>query len=317
MLDKKGITKLQKLLAKYIGKIIPLSAKDILPTDTPSGNYDFIKAHIYGNIMMCEVNRISQAHESHFKYKNLTDTDKSIINSLKQNIETIENLLIKPINEYLETLKSEATKKKESAIKGKVPENLLNKLQEIRDEWETIIKHNYEHYYKNLLPIVKDFLSNLPDWRLIDDSMRNSINHYLKIEIITYNPKFDSYTKGSKQYVLSSEESIEKTINWLSKNEADQWLFKMCDKLGGIKLSAGNIIIEKLDGKEPFVATLNIKLPNDFSFNMRNKIVINRSPLGNPYFQYPCTFESIKLSNGMTIKAMGEKELKEKINLCY
>ena len=62
---------------------------------------------------------------------------------------------------------------------------------------------------------------------------------------------------------------------------------------------------------------LSFNFKDGASFTVENKIIINTSPLGRPFYQFPCTFHNATLPNGEKIKNISEVAVKKAFNLYY
>ena len=96
-------------------------------------------------------------------------------------------------------------------------------------------------------------------------------------------------------YRLSTDKELEDMCRRIAKDEAEGFLFKMCDKLGGIKMDGSSITSEP-STSTPFVSFLHVK-GEGFEFSIENKIITNTSPLGTRFYQYPCTFYNVKVAD--------------------
>lgn len=236
-------------------------------------------------------------------YKNLTLEEESMLQKMSANMLIVHNAVINPINDYVESLKSRKVKEKENAIKGLVSKEILIGLTNIRNEWEEIIYKSTHEYLLGQRERAKDFLDKNDDGVNLDRHQSMDISNFLVLGVITY--------KKTNGYIIVSDVAIDSKAKQIAKQEADSFLFKMCYKIGGLKLTS-NAVIVKVVGTEPFSSTMKITDKN-CSFDMFNQIVVNRSVHGNPYYQYPCVFENITI-NKEEYTRLSEQELKIKIN---
>ncbi len=318
-IERKDLTKLKKILAKYVPHVLPVTINGLITYSLKIGTLRGIKLsssltnfriYISDDIMGFphpdgyEIQKLKELKE-------LTTHDISLILLLEDNLSIINAFLIGAIKEYTKERDAAAIKRKQDIIKGQVNKQILEGLTVIRNEWKEIVfKHTLEYKTKKRLAaqmFLQDnnggiFTNNRENRLKVD-----AISDYLKDNIITYK------SERSEGYVVVSDEVLRKTSDIIATNEADSFLLKMCDKICGLKLSP-SATIENITGekKNPFNSTMKI-IDAFGSFNIFNQIVINTSPLGNPFYQYPCIFENI-IIDGKKYTRLSEFQIKTKIN---
>lgn len=122
--------------------------------------------------------------------------------------------------------------------------------------------------------------------------------------------------EGSNGRAPKSDEELDQMAYSTSKSESQNWFFKMADKLGGM-VTADNLesVNEILDNQSsPFESRLRFDFKDGAGFTIVNKVVVNTSPLGNPFYQYPCTFHDATAPGGEKIKSPDEYSVKHAFN---
>jgi hypothetical protein len=299
------ITKLKKILAKFVPKVIPISPKDVAPT-MDRYNFRVMEVSLYSDIVYCRQERYEFLLDwNYYAYIDLQQDEYDVAETIYNNIGIIENLLVKPINDYLENLKTNAKRNKETAIKGKVPANILAGLSVLRDKWEIIIYDYLIAHFAKRKESAKQFLQEIKDIpaKELSKAHKSVLAHYIEQFIIA---------KTDNGYHTTSVEFTTKLSKEHARNEADSFLFKMCYKIGGLEIK-GDVTIEELTQSEKLF-TNSLRLKGEyFQFDMFNQIVINTSVNNNPYYQYPCVFENIIIKEDK-YKRLSEAELKTKLN---
>jgi len=100
-------------------------------------------------------------------------------------------------------------------------------------------------------------------------------------------------------------------------DEATQsFFFKMADKLGGMVTDTNIKSVEEVMHSEsnPYENRMRFEFKNGSGFSILNKVVMNFSPLGTPFNQFPCTFHEAVLADGSKVKAPNENSVKKAFN---
>lgn len=114
-----------------------------------------------------------------------------------------------------------------------------------------------------------------------------------------------SIVKNGKTF--KTDEELEKMIKETGEHAEIKFIHRICDKLGGMTfkmklLEAKEVIINKDD------FGIHFTFEGDISFSLCSKVVLNWSPLGNAYYQFPMTFHNMKVT-GMKVIG-GEADFK-------
>ena len=113
-----------------------------------------------------------------------------------------------------------------------------------------------------------------------------------------------------------SDDELDQMAERTAKIESQNWFFKMADKLGGL-ITDSNLerVSEILENdSSPFESWMRFEFVDGGGFSIQNKVVINTSPLGNPFYQYPCTFHDATAPGGEKIKSPDEYSVKHAFN---
>ncbi len=311
-LEKKAITKLKKILAKYSKTILPIRPAAILEM-SPNWFKDNKVSHEVANYRMYISDDIMGFPKMDgYELRGLKEVtteaagDVFMYEVVKETINIIQTQLVDAIKEYTKEQDAAALRRKQEVIKGQVTKQILAGLMVIRNEWEIVI---YDHTLASLIRMrnaAQEFINKVgigPFPRTKEGKAdADVIFRYMQNGVLN----------TDKQLV--SDDTLKTISSRSAKDEADSFLYKMCDKIGGLKLSPDATIenIIRHDKKNPFNSTM--KVVDTFgSFDMFNQIVINTSPLGNPFYQYPCIFENVMI-NGERDTRLSEYQIKVKIN---
>lgn len=299
--EPKELTKLEKIFAKYVPKFVQLSITEINPDIV--GDITRLKSVNYGSILSFNVWGLD-------KYMAVIDSygqdEKAALESLAGNMAFVEEIK-KKLKDLRVSLKSDKIKKQQLAIKGLVPANLLVEIEIISKKWEKIIYQRHFDWLIRMRHHADDFLKTIGySIEPYNRENQSDIKRYRQIGVIDYAPK--------NALVMCTDEALQKTAKRVAAAESESFLFKMCDKLGGIKLD-GTSITTPADDNTPFRSVLVIT-GNRYSFLMSNTIVTNYSILGNSFYQYPCKFENVVI-DGTKYTVLSEYEVKTKINALW
>lgn len=285
-IDTKDHTKIGKLLMMYIPKFIEL----------------YGMAH-YGYVEYLDIDKQFSIKKGQANYNALRDNLAKIAPIRERWVE-----MKKRVTRGGSLPKEERIREKRAAIKGKLSPMLFEFLTNLKERWKVIIYDNEVERMNSMREVVKGWLAK--------HNITNSTN-YVKWEREireTY-----SYYVGKRWLIegknnilsLITDETIESHAKYVAENEAEGFFYKMADKLGGLVLADG---IEKIEesgnNRTPFESTIDVKIKGNSSFTVTNKIVINRSPLDNEFYQYPCTFHNV-IVKGEKLEVPSEASIKQ------
>lgn len=117
------------------------------------------------------------------------------------------------------------------------------------------------------------------------------IDNRVKVNGITYD--------FNKKVYLQLEASQEIIKNIIESNVAS-FIYRLCDKLGGFEpKSEVESIKSHMSNKNRF--TVYVEFTNGDRFVMKGNVVMNTSPLGNNFMQYPITFEVLPAGGELVV----------------
>ena len=113
-----------------------------------------------------------------------------------------------------------------------------------------------------------------------------------------------------------SDETLHNMAESVATAETQNFFFKMADKLGGMVTDTNIKSVEEVMHSEsnPYENRMRFEFKNGSGFTILNKVVMNYSPLGNPFNQFPCTFHEAVLADGSKVKAPNEQAVKKAFN---
>lgn len=246
----------------------------------------------------------------------------------QENIDELNNYyfsLLKAINNLktkVETSASKKSREKQAAIKGSVNPKILDEIKIIAEDFRKIIQENqYNFYVKRSIEfqnLVKEkgtsnFYSMFP--------FKNGKN-YMDENASIRNNQLEKYAKILKPVKdgneLKTDSEIVKMSFDESVEEANKFLFKMSDKLGGMfKDIVVNLKIAKMSARNIRSNSLFFNINNgDSSFEIQNSIVSAYSVLRTFFYRYPTTFHNCQIK-GKKLKNPDEATVKQVLNQAY
>lgn len=331
-LSKTDLTKFKKIIAKFIRQVLPLSAEDINKEVWKQYPNELGKAkvRVYNDIMLiCDYDYTWNKPEAlkTKEFSKLPVDVQNVLTTYHTNLVWVMENILPAISKYEASFAVKAKKAKEEAKKGLVPQAIYDALLVITEDWKNII------YTKKL-----DSLKNLRT-RGLEAVTRNKgkmMNQYESGDqgFITYccqmrvlqdntsdrSQTYDDRRKGNYTPIFSAEldSRLEHDAMSIAVETSQSFLFKMCDKIGGMKQITDDVTVEKVsDWGNPFESAILIEAPSKFRFMMVNSIVHNHSIHGTPYFQFPCIFEGVLINAADGVKKftrLSETEIKNEIN---
>ena len=306
-LDSKYHTKIGKVLASIISM-------------TPTSSNDALMLHLYGSIDQLTLQHQRHLSEDYYKYKDYT-ADQLV--NVKETIRYIE--LLTPILDKYKSIskrlmrngkfpKDEEDRIKKQAIKGKMNPIIAEKLTVVKKEWIDIIYDNKIKYYNKTIGNHQDFLNriNTSGFPRIP-TKESAFERKILLKLIAEGMVVQPVPKVLK-FEFNNQENLAALAMVIAVDEGESFYFKMADKLGGLVTDMILQDILTVKNNTPFSSHMRFVFDNG-SFGVENKIIVNTSPLGNSFYQYPCTFYNIDLmtKEGHHIKksVMSEREIKD------
>lgn len=286
-IDSKEITKMGKLIFTHIKNVI-----DIKPSKKAMQQMS-----LYG-IEYLESNKIDRIRG--YRYENIEEAD------LKAEIDAIYEAYKQwtPVADKLKQMreeramingklpKAEREKIEREQIKGDLDPQLKNALDQVCTKFEAVIKDHMVDYLLEKIVKAKLFHAQPEpargNWndiatRRIHDAWQKKMAYFSDVVATSQN--------GVYYYI--DETQIEKRAIEYAKMQAEQFFFKMADKLGGmITGTTLEKVTEEMRGNNAFESVMVFKFTGNTTFTVLNKVVLNWSPLGTPFHQYPCTFHN-------------------------
>lgn len=308
-IEAKDWTILEKTLITYIPKVVQLTTKEIDPRSWTTfciwGLYS-LKLDRFDNDYYMRGGDVQPEIENNVKAtirKNIFE-----LAPLVEQMYEIQRLRLtrngKPSNPEIRN----ANKLKE--IKGKIDPSFAKELDDICKEFRPNIKESYTTYFQNQKIKAKEFVKNnceiLKTHTKESQSAHQTLAEYVREGVVII-------SKG-EGYEFMTDERIETVSERAAQDEIDSFYFKMADKLGGFVTSIEKQILsvkrEQKTKSTAFDNYMMFKFTDGSEFTVHNKIITNWSPLGNPFYQYPCTFIFAKLSTGEVVKNPYEASVK-------
>lgn len=237
-------------------------------------------------------------------------------------VKWIKDNIVKAIKEYEASFTVKAKKQKEQAQKGKVPQVIFEALLVITEDWKNII---YAKNLESLKMLRERALATVAKYRgqLLSEYAKNDksfLKYCCVVRVIQDNTSRDARMQDDYMPIYSAEldSQLEYAAMESAKERSQSFLFKMCDKIGGMKQITDDVKVEKIMGRSnPFESAILVEAKDKFRFVMLNTIVHNRSVRGTPYYQFPCVFENVTIQAAGGEKKftrLSETEIKKEIN---
>ena len=296
-IEGKLLTKMEKIIVKYIPLACPFQVN-------PNEDVQYMISEMWA------LRPFTRKHsEVGTFWDNLSEVDKTEVRIIRAK----QDVFIKPtaakwvlfrderaLNNGKLPKKHREIKEREE-IKGKLDPIMRTALETVTDKFRDTMYGYFKTYFTDeRVKAVKFFSSNSkPDYSEIN-AMNKWNGHCRRYQEMMED--FDTATSVS-------DETIVKLAKNISKEQSESFFFKMANKLGGLIATPLKEVRNHMMGENnPFRSTLKFDFVDGASFIITNKIVVNTSPLGRPFYQYPCTFHGITLPNGSTVK-IGDSEL--------
>lgn len=200
-------------------------------------------------------------------------------------------------------------------IKGALNPTLRTELERITEKFKnTMIAWYFDHYKGRRTKAIEFFkqpvISEPKDSNDRDAERKYSIykrtvrHHDLMMKIM------------DKKRVPQTDKELKATAEFVAEQGSQSWFFKMADKLGGMVTSSNlKSVSEIMNSKSnPFQSEMRFNFKNGSGFSILNKVVLNYSPLGTPFNQFPCTFHDVVLADGSKVKSPNEHIVKKEFN---
>jgi hypothetical protein len=319
-IEAKEYTVLGKVLGRYCYQLYPVGKtyKDRLIGIATYGNISYIKLTNYTQRSLDISNYVKKDYVPDSlisgSYKEVViEPDTEIVNIVKEVSANV--MYLQPIfTKYTEMAgrlsrngkipKSHAQNNRRQEIKGKIDPAINDELVKIRERWENVIYDSRNSRMDALSPFVVEFLLT---YNSNNKSHRDVLYNYRELDMV----KYDSHNKLR----VATKEEIRETSRMVAISEADKFYYKMIDKLGGFITSLNRTLLAIRDltpdySKTPRHSELEFTFTSGYGFNIVNSIVINTSPLGNQFYQYPSTFRKAYTPVGL-IKMPSEYSVKK------
>lgn len=304
-MEGKTLTKVEKMIESAIKNknLLDLSCRGLY------GLRDYSKERL-GN------------YENTFAYKHGDDKEKARIKDVaKRAVE------IFPILEKIQYMRDNRTmtngklpkaariEQERKAIKGSMNPILKTELEKITESFRLKMLEWWKDYLRQRRERAVEFFAKPAPPRVgyLEDKQRYEER---KSWERTAQYHMQVMSKVDDKIVGKTDEELDNMADSTSRTESQNWFFKMADKLGGM-VTADNLksVNEVLDNQSsPFESRLRFDFKDGAGFTIVNKVVINTSPLGNPFYQYPCTFHDATAPGGEKIKSPDEYTVKHAFN---
>lgn len=304
-MESKDYTKLGKILAAAV-----FTGSELIGEPLRGEPYGRMGVHLYDNIIFLKVEQQFHLRERLTELPSQADAERRAMrNELVSRIEALAPLVAayesmsKRLTKNGKFPKEEAERLKRAAIKGSLDKKLYAVLDETKTEWFKII-YNYElTWLKDMSLAAMEFVVEIN--KLSASNTKLNDNQKSRLQFLYSQQVIDIKDKA---YYVRSEEDYMKIAHRRATDESESFFFKMADKLGGLVTGKRPFIgaTRSTDGKTPFSSFMHFTFENKTSFSIENKIITNRSPLNNWFYQYPCTFYNVVIDGE---KLSGPSEL--------
>jgi len=311
-MESKDYTKLGKILAAAV-----FTGSELIGEPLRSEEFGRMGVHLYDNIIFLKVEQQFHLREREYLPSNADADRKKMRDTLVARIEALAPLVAafesmsKRLTKNGKFPKEEAERLRRAAIKGALDKKLFAVLTEIKEEWFKII-YNFElTWLKDMGISAMEFVNEVNAFADVkshelskeQQGMRARAQRLYSQEVIDIK---------DKAYYVRSEAEYMKTAHRIASDESESFFFKMADKLGGLVTGGRQLVDARYttDAKSPYSSFLHFFFAGDSSFSMENKIITNRSPLNNYFYQYPCTFYNV-IIDGEKLKGASELTVKQ------
>lgn len=308
-MESKDYTKLGRALASAV-----FTGSELIDQPLRGEEIGKMGVHLYDNIIFLRLDKQWHLRERLAHLPTDADAERE---ELRSTIATRVEALVSIVDAF-ESMKNRLTKNgkfpkeeaerlKRAAIKGSLDKKLSAVLTDIKNEWIKIIYEHELDWMKETAARVAE--KYLPIWNgpngVDKDSQQYCATLVIK-GVLDHNPK------GNQKYTVAPETDMQKRADRIANDEGDGWFFKMADKLGGLVTGKRQFIdaTHSADSNTPYSSYMHFKFENNTSFSIENKIVTNRSPLNNYFYQYPCIFFNV-IIDGAKMKGVSELTVKQ------
>lgn len=314
-MESKDYTKLGKILASavFIGSEIngePLRGEGI----------DRMGVHLYDNIIFLKVEQQFHLREREYLPSNADAERKKLRDTLVSRIERLA-----PLVNHFESMKTrltkngklpkeEAERRRREMIKGTLDKKLAKVLGEIKEEWIKIVYRYELEWFNRMATNASDFINEINSVITQAASLKTKPTYSQEQAGRLGSLKFNRVVVDTPDGFIwtNTTEEFEKMSKQRAEDEGESFYFKMADKLGGLVTGKHQLIdaSHSADSSTPFSSFLHFKFEGNTQLSLENKIIVNRSPLNNDFYQYPCTFYNV-IINGEKLKNVSEFTVKQ------
>lgn len=179
-------------------------------------------------------------------------------------------------------------------IKGKLNPFIRTELEKITEKFRLIMLENYISYFRKKSESAKRYFEETATkvFTTYEEKQdrQSMIEYYADVLLNLKEKTF----KSDATLILMSEEA--------ARHRSEEFFFKMADKLGGLPSESIKGVNEHIrSGMHPWESFIRFEFNDGSGFLIENKIVLNMSPLGTPFYQYPTTFHDVTGPNGVKI----------------
>lgn len=261
-MESKSLTLLNKLFDRAVLK---LADEHFVQSENVA--FGFSLANFRTSAFQYDMRRFLDTEYEYFKfkYKEKTEKDQIAINMLNHMSKDMGLTDLADRYFYI--------KNYQYMLNGKIPKSLV-KEQTVKE----VIKGKLHVEFQE---IIEKFANELEakETKLWAKTKENGV----KIPYVTYDPV------GEYFY---DESVIDKNIAYQIDYAVKVFVYRLCDKLGGIKPKFSvTDTYSNISDERKF--ELFIKFSDNSQFTLRGSKVWNTSPLGTPFIQYPITFHDI------------------------
>lgn len=293
-IDTKILTKIEKLINKHLViSITPCMDRDI----------EFCLSRTSYHYLLRPYSKTGMIQDK------LTDTQW-------KELETIYNTDMENLGEVAK--KVDKMRKERCTVNGKIQNKELREKklrEEIKGALDPIMREALEKVTEKFKATMFEYFQ-----KFFEDKRTNGVQwHEVNPEPTKEDYKKWSNWHATARYYSEVIESVSpvtpvtdleviKLATEVADFQSQSFFMKMADKLGGLVASPLKEVKEVMIGKSnPFNSTMRFDFIDGAGFTITNKIVLNTSPLGNPFYQFPCTFGNITLPDGKMVK-IGDSE---------
>lgn len=276
-MEQKSLTKLEKLIERAIMMYVKENFK---PTQRVSYNFN-----LHGMIpkyFEIGMRRFEDETYEYYSFSNgITKSDDDV--KAIRTIRTIQSLFGNLAERF------NHVKTNQYMRNGVIPKSLI-KTVTIKEAIKGMLSPAFQ-------PIVIELAEEL---RVIDTAKwKESVERNSMLNFITYDPNEEAFY---------DDITIWKNINAIIENNVSKFVYRLCDKLGGIELKSEIAGITR-HIKSDYKFTIKVELVNGDQFEMYGSVVHNTSPLGTSFLQFPIIFTNM-VADGKKVEN-GEYNFKE------